>query len=195
MALLTSYLFDAPRTGAFVRGAAVSRLLAQCMVSKLAHRFPRREASARRLLGLARHRPVRAATKLAAVMAAIAAPVHAAPTETLVPLLRQPMPNLPGKTLTAITVMFPPGAVSAPHRHGDAFLYAYVLEGTVRSQIEGQSEHLFKTGESWTEKPADHHVLTANPSKTEIARLLVVFVANTGAQLKIDDPRATARIR
>lgn len=86
-------------------------------------------------------------------------------------------------------MVFPPGAVSAPHRHGEAFLYAYVLEGEVRSQIEGQPAHAYTIGESWTEKPGDHHVLTENVSKTTPARLLVVFVANTGAALKTDDPR------
>ena len=86
-------------------------------------------------------------------------------------------------------MVFPPGAASVPHRHGDAFLYAYVLEGAVRSQIEGQPAHVYRTGESWTEKPGDHHVLTENASSTETARLLVVFVADTGAPLKTDDPR------
>ncbi|MBS0560902.1 MAG: cupin domain-containing protein [Proteobacteria bacterium] len=116
-------------------------------------------------------------------------PARSAQAETLVPLLQQAIPKLPGKTLTAITVIFPPGAASVPHRHGDAFLYAYVLEGAVRSQIEGQPAHIYKTGESWTEKPGDHHVMTENASSTETARLLVVFVADTGAPLKTDDPR------
>lgn len=114
-------------------------------------------------------------------------PVRSAPSETLVPLQQQAIPNLPGKTLTAVNVVFPPGAKSVPHRHGDAFLYAYVLEGAVRSQIEGEPARVYKTGESWTEKPGDHHVLTENVSGSETARLLVVFVANAGASLKMDD--------
>lgn len=114
-------------------------------------------------------------------------PAGSAPSETLVPLQQQAIPNLPGKTLTAVNVVFPPGAKSVPHRHGDAFLYAYVLEGAVRSQIEGEPARVYKTGDSWTEKPGDHHVLTENVSSSEAARLLVVFVANTGASLKLDD--------
>ncbi len=102
--------------------------------------------------------------------------------------MQQPVPGLPGKTLTAINVVFPPGAVSSPHRHGDAFLYAYVLEGEIRSQIEGQPPQVYRAGESWTEKPGDHHVLTENTSSTATARLLVVFLADTGVPLKIDDP-------
>ena len=126
---------------------------------------------------------------LTASLFATLGPARSAPSETLVPLLQQAIPNLSGKTLTAIGVVFPPGAASVPHRHGNAFLYAYVLEGAVRSQIEGQPAHLYKTGESWTEKPGDHHVLTENASSTETARLLVVFIGDTGASLKTDDPR------
>ena len=104
------------------------------------------------------------------------------------PLLQQAIPTVPGKTLTAVNVVFPPGARSVPHRHGDAFLYAYVLEGEVRSQIEGQPAHFYRIGESWTEKPGDHHVLTENASSSETARLLVVFIADANAPLKTDDP-------
>ena len=35
--------------------------------------------------------------------------------------------NVKGKTMTGIIVDFKPGAVVPPHRHGDAFVVAYVL--------------------------------------------------------------------
>jgi quercetin dioxygenase-like cupin family protein len=110
-------------------------------------------------------------------------------TESQTPLLQQPLPNVQGKTFTSVIVNLPPGVSAAPHRHGDAFLYAYVLEGTVRSQLEGEPVGTFRTGENWVEPPGVHHVLTENPSSTEPARLLVVFVADTGAALKVVDPQ------
>jgi quercetin dioxygenase-like cupin family protein len=110
------------------------------------------------------------------------------PAETLTPLLRQVLPNVQGKTFTSAIVNFPPGAHAAPHRHGEAFVYAYVLEGTVRSQVDDKPVSSFRPGQSWVEQPGAHHVLTENTSSTEGARLLVVFVADTGAELKIDDP-------
>jgi quercetin dioxygenase-like cupin family protein len=110
------------------------------------------------------------------------------PAETLTPLLRQAVPNVRGKTFTSATVDFPPGARAVPHRHGQAFVYAYVLEGTVRSQVDDKPAGTFQPGESWVEQPGAHHVLTENTSSTEAAKLLVVFVADTGAELKIDDP-------
>ncbi|OBF38066.1 cupin [Mycobacterium sp. ACS1612] len=108
-------------------------------------------------------------------------------SETLMPLLTQELPNIPGKTLTSAIVTFPPGARAMPHRHGDAFVYAYVLEGEVSSQIEGEPAQVYHQGNNWSEPPGAHHVVTQNDSQTEPARLLVVFVADTGAQLKVDD--------
>ncbi|MEV6904030.1 cupin domain-containing protein [Amycolatopsis sp. NPDC051372] len=95
-----------------------------------------------------------------------------------------------GKTFTSVGVDFPPGARALPHRHGDAFVDAYVLEGTVRSQLEGKPVSTFRQGENWTEQPGVHHVLTENTSSTKRARLLVVFVADPGAELKVDDPHS-----
>jgi quercetin dioxygenase-like cupin family protein len=124
--------------------------------------------------------PARAKTATAAV-----ASTH--PTETLKPLLRQSLPNVKGKTFTSAIVDFPPDARAKPHRHGQAFVYAYVLEGTVRSKIDGKPVTTYHQGENWVEQPGAHHVLAENTSRTRPARLLVVFVSNTGDELKVDD--------
>ena len=110
------------------------------------------------------------------------------PSETLAPLFEQVLPNVPGKTFTSAIVTFPPAARAVPHRHGDAFVYAYVLEGTVSSQLEGEPAHVYHQGENWSEPPGAHHLATENTSPTEPAKLLVVFIATTGEQLKVDDP-------
>jgi quercetin dioxygenase-like cupin family protein len=112
------------------------------------------------------------------------------PTDTLTPLIAQALPNVPGKTFTSAIVDFPPGARAMPHRHGDAFAYAYVLEGTVRSQLNDMPAETYRQGENWVEEPGVHHVLAENTSQTESARLLVVFIANPGAELKVDDPHS-----
>jgi quercetin dioxygenase-like cupin family protein len=111
------------------------------------------------------------------------------PTETLTPLLAQALPNVAGKTFTSAIVAFPPAARAAPHRHGTAFVYAYVLSGTVISQIAGHPVRTYHRGQNWVEQPGAHHVLTQNASRTRPAKLLVVFVSDTGAKLKVDDPR------
>jgi quercetin dioxygenase-like cupin family protein len=112
------------------------------------------------------------------------------PSETLAPLFQQALPDVPGKTFTSAIVTFPPAARAVPHRHGDAFVYAYVLEGAVSSQLEGQPAHVYHRGENWSEPPGAHPLATENTSETEPAKLLVVFIATTGEQLKVDDPHS-----
>ncbi|WP_036436133.1 cupin domain-containing protein [Mycobacterium sp. URHB0044] len=113
----------------------------------------------------------------------------APPVETLAPLYQQALPNVADKTFTSAIVTFPPAARAMPHRHGDAFVYAYVLEGTVNSQLEGEPAHVYHQGENWSETPGAHHLATENASATEPAKLLVVFISTTGERLKVDDVR------
>jgi len=98
------------------------------------------------------------------------------------------LPSVSGKDFTVITVSYKPGEKSRPHRHGQAFVFAYVLEGSVRSQVEGEPEHVYKKGESWSETPGAHHIVSGNASDTEPAKFLVVFVADPKAELSVADP-------
>jgi quercetin dioxygenase-like cupin family protein len=91
------------------------------------------------------------------------------------------LPNVPGKSLRAVLVEYAPGAGSPSHRHPtSAFIYARVLEGAIRSKVNDGPERTYQTGESWTEKPGDHHQVSRNASTTEPAKLLAIFVVNTG---------------
>lgn len=119
-----------------------------------------------------------------------AAAAASKPSETLKPLLQQALPNVKGKTFTSAVVAFPPNVSALPHRHGQAFVYAYVLEGTVRSKVDDKPVTTYHQGENWIEQPGAHHVLTENTSRTKPAKLLVVFVSNTGDKLKVDDPES-----
>ena len=119
----------------------------------------------------------------------IATPAVSAPEERIAPLVQQPLAGLPGKQFAAAVVTFPPGARAAPHRHGSAFLYAYVLQGTVRSQLEGQPLRTYRTGQGWVEQPGAHHLITENASRTSTARLLVSFVSDKNTPLKVPDRR------
>ncbi len=107
---------------------------------------------------------------------ATAAAASEHPSETLTSLIHQALPNIQGKTLSSATMTVPAGARAVPHRHGNAFVYAYVLEGAVRSQLEGEPMRTYHQGENWIEQPGAHHVATENASNTEPAELLVVFV-------------------
>lgn len=107
--------------------------------------------------------------------------------EEVHPVFQHLLPDVPGKQLTVVEVDFAPGDTARPHRHGRAFVYAYVLAGEVESQLEGEPAQVFRAGQDWSEPPGAHHVLTRNMSATAAARLLVVFVADEGAALKTDD--------
>ena len=98
------------------------------------------------------------------------------------------LPNVPGKTLTVVQVDYRPGGFSAPHRHpASGFVFAYVLSGTVRSQVEGEPLREYRAGETWTEPPNAHHIVSANASNTEPARLMAYVVADDGVQATVYD--------
>ena len=94
----------------------------------------------------------------------------------------QELANDPGNRLTAVVVNLPPGS-KAPKHHHAGFVFAYVLSGTVRSQLNGGKIVDYKAGQTWVEPPGTEHTLTANPSRDTPAKLLAVFVAPDGATL------------
>jgi quercetin dioxygenase-like cupin family protein len=116
---------------------------------------------------------------------------HGAPLrETVTVAADKPIPNLPGKRLVSHIVDYPPGASSVPHRHGSAFVYAYVLSGAVRSQVDDEPVRVYRPGETWFENPGSYHRVSENASATEPARLLAVLIVDAGVeQLVIPDPQ------
>jgi quercetin dioxygenase-like cupin family protein len=109
--------------------------------------------------------------------------------ETVTVAADEPIPNLPGKRLVSLIVDYPPGASSVAHRHArSAFIYAYVLSGEIRSQVDDEPVRVYRPGETWFESPGAHHRVSANTSDTEPARLLAVFIVDAAdKQLVIPD--------
>jgi quercetin dioxygenase-like cupin family protein len=90
------------------------------------------------------------------------------------------LPNVPGKSIKGVLVEYQPGGSSPAHTHpGSAFIYATVLQGAIRSQVNNGPVIVYRAGESFSEMPGDHHGVSANASETEPARLLAVFVVDT----------------
>ena len=54
----------------------------------------------------------------------------------------------------------------------------YVMEGSIKSKVDDEKEKVFKTGESWSEKPGARHLVSGNASKTAPAKIFAVFVAD-----------------
>jgi quercetin dioxygenase-like cupin family protein len=101
-----------------------------------------------------------------------------APKESVQAAFQTAIANVKGKTMTGLIVDFKPGAGVPPHRHGNAFVVAYVLSGSVRSKVDDGEAKIFHEGESWTEVPGAHHALAENASKTKPAKVFVIFVAD-----------------
>jgi len=98
------------------------------------------------------------------------------------------LPNVPGKSMKGVLVEYAPGGFSEGHTHpASAFIYATVLEGAIRSQVNDGPVKIYKAGESFSELPGDRHGVSENASTTESAKLLAVFVVDT-AQKELTSP-------
>lgn len=129
----------------------------------------------------------------AALMAGIFLPTYAwcAADEDVAarvrPVLTQPLPNVPGKSLSAIVVSYAPGGKSVKHHHAGS-VFAYVLSGAIRSENSTSGPvRVYEAGESFFEPPGSEHLVSENASATEPASLLAVFVADDDAQLTTFD--------
>src|SRR5438445_10237421 len=90
------------------------------------------------------------------------------------------LPNVPGKSMRGVLVEYPPGGASAAHTHPhSAFIYATVLEGAIKSQVNDGPVTTYDAGQSFSEAPGDRHGVSANASETKPAKLLAVFVVDT----------------
>jgi quercetin dioxygenase-like cupin family protein len=103
--------------------------------------------------------------------------------DTVSVLMKQKLADMPGKVATVLTVNYTPGAVSAPHVHPGS-VFAYVLEGAVVSQLEGEKPMTYTQGQSWYEPPKKPHLVSKNASQTEPAKLLVFLLSQEGEAIK-----------
>jgi quercetin dioxygenase-like cupin family protein len=101
-------------------------------------------------------------------------------------VISQVLPDDSGRNLTAVVVELAPGAKAGSHHHA-GIVFAYVLEGAVRSQLDDGELIEYRIGHYWVEPPGARHTLTQNSSQTMPARILAVFVAPTAARLTTSD--------
>lgn len=89
------------------------------------------------------------------------------------------LPSMDGGHLkvSAVEVTYPPGGASSAHSH-PCPVVAYVVSGAIRSQVRGESEHIYKAGETFYEAPNGVHQVSANASDREPATLVAFFVCD-----------------
>ncbi|OWA55120.1 hypothetical protein BV898_19506 [Hypsibius exemplaris] len=112
-------------------------------------------------------------------------------------IARQFQPSLIG-----VLVTYPAGVpgVTPPHRHAaSAFISVYVVSGSIRSQLGGESApKVYRAGESWNENPGAHHIVSENARKTAAHPLLCHFRrqhrGGPAADVVDTDPPASAAL-
>ncbi|MGF7111699.1 quercetin dioxygenase-like cupin family protein [Pseudomonas laurylsulfatiphila] len=97
------------------------------------------------------------------------------PSEKVTVLQDQMLKNAPGKKFLMIEVDYQPGQSSIAHKH-DGTAMAYVLSGSITSQVKGEKAVTYKAGEYWYEPAGSEHLVSKNASTTKPAKLLVFMV-------------------
>jgi quercetin dioxygenase-like cupin family protein len=125
-----------------------------------------------------------------ALVAALVAPARSAEQnagEAIKLVTSAKLPNVPGKSVSAVVVNYGPGGKSGPHHHAGSVL-AYVLSGAIRSENSATGPaKVYQAGESFFEPPGSQHLVSENASTTEPASLLAIFIADDGAELTTFD--------
>ncbi|MGA8075645.1 MAG: cupin domain-containing protein [Candidatus Acidiferrales bacterium] len=92
-------------------------------------------------------------------------------------------------TVTVVEVTYGPGASSTPHSHPCPVI-GYVLEGTLRTQVKGEPESIYKPGDSFYEAPNGVHQVSANASDKVPVKFLAYFVCDRQTPLSVDVPES-----
>jgi quercetin dioxygenase-like cupin family protein len=109
-------------------------------------------------------------------------------------LMKQALPDAPGHKGIMETVEFLPAQSSKPHKHTGS-VFAYVLEGSIVSQLDGQKAVTYHQGEYWYEPPFVGHLVCKNASDSKTAKLVVWQLINNDSaalvplSLKSEEPQ------
>ncbi|MHB8381880.1 MAG: cupin domain-containing protein [Candidatus Binataceae bacterium] len=101
---------------------------------------------------------------------------------TVTKIYDYPIEELPGSNGVVVRVDYAPGAASAPHHHPGS-VFAYVLDGTIESQVVPGPIVKYGKGQMWYEEPKAFHKVSRNASKSEPASILAFMIVAHGAAL------------
>jgi quercetin dioxygenase-like cupin family protein len=111
--------------------------------------------------------------------AAAASPRQPAPPSQSRLALSRTLKPMDGREIRVrvVEVTYPPGGANASHTH-PCPVVGYVLEGSLRMQVNEGAEAIFRKGDTFYEEPGDIHRISANASATEPARFLAYFTCD-----------------
>ena len=125
------------------------------------------------------------AAPLAALALTLSAPAFAHdPSEKVTILQDEVLKNVPDKKALMLEVDYKPGQSSIAHKH-EGTAMAYVLSGSIVSQVKGEPAKTYKAGEFWYEPAGSEHLVSKNASKTKPAKLLVFMVLSPDEKVLI----------
>lgn len=95
------------------------------------------------------------------------------------PLMTKALADYPGKEVSIITVVYPPGGADPVHRH-NAHGFIYVLEGSIVMGVRDGKPVTLTPGQTFYEGPDDVHTVGHNASTTEPAKFLAFLLKSSG---------------
>ena len=100
-----------------------------------------------------------------------------------------PLPPLAGHHLRVaiVEVRYGPGGSSTPHSHPCPGI-GYVVQGALRTQVQGEPAAVYHAGESFYEAPDGIHLVAANASRTDSVRFLAYFTCDHDTPLSVAAP-------
>ena len=90
---------------------------------------------------------------------------QAMPPSKIQELMKQTLPEVPGRETRVLTIDLPPGGGSPPHRHPGHHIFGYVLEGSYRFKVGDKPEVTLKPGDTFYEAPGELHAVSSNASR------------------------------
>ncbi|MBA3260029.1 MAG: cupin domain-containing protein [Gemmatimonadales bacterium] len=96
------------------------------------------------------------------------------------------LPHMDGQRLetTLLEVTYPPGGSSLPHRHPCPVI-GYVVQGDLRTQVEGEPSAVYRAGETFYEAAGAVHLVSANASEENPVRFLAIFTCDRDTPLSV----------
>lgn len=104
-------------------------------------------------------------------------------------ILSRSLPRLDGANLkvAVVEVTYGPSESSAPHSHPCPVI-GYVVEGALRTKVNGETEAIYKVGESFYEAANVIHSVSANASPGKPAKFLAFFICDHDTALSVPAP-------
>ena len=99
-----------------------------------------------------------------------------APAGTI-PLMTQPLADLPGREVRMTLLDRVPGNASVPHRHPGHHTFGYVVDGTYELGVNNQPTRMLKAGDTFYEPPGTLHSVSRNAGDTQL-KIVVFMVAD-----------------